>query len=93
MVKEQKKMDNPKFNNHVLVPFAFFDKLMRCYYGEGPNYKNQSSEPVIYEGPTTEVNNMELDSFKNMQLQTKMPPGFVAGGSLKRKMELKENND
>ena len=90
---ERKIMEDPKFNNHVLVPFAFFDKLMRCYYGEGPNDSNQKPEPIIYEGPTTEVNNMELDSLKNMQIQTTMPSGFVPGGSLKRKMELKENND
>lgn len=89
-------MEDLKFNNHVLVPFAYYEKLVRCYYGEGANDKNlqlQKEQNIVYEGPTTETNNIQVDSLKNVQLESRMPSGFKPGGFAKKKYRSIEDND
>ena len=49
--------------NSVVVPLAFFDKLMRCYYGTGPRDGEQPYQ-VVPENPTTQII-PEISELKN----------------------------
>lgn len=89
-------MENLKFDNHILVPFSYYEKLVRCYYGEGANDKSLQlikEQNIVYEGPTTETNNIQVDSLKNISLETRMPSGFKPGGFAKKKFESVEKDD
>ena len=83
-------MDQPEFEkvehkNSVVIPLAFFDKLLKCYYGSGAraDEKYASRAP---ESPAVEV----IDSgenLKDLRLQTGFPKGYEPKGVALRKIE------
>jgi len=73
--------------NSVSIPLAFFDKLLKCYYGSGPRAeeKNVSRAP---ESPAAEIIET-ADSLKELQISTGLPQGYEPKGVALRKIEAK----
>tara|TARA_R100000234_G_scaffold45120_1_gene26932 strand:- start:7187 stop:7480 length:294 start_codon:yes stop_codon:yes gene_type:complete len=74
-------MDVPEFNyqNHIVVPLAYFDKLLKAYYGS-----KKEETTVQYEGTSTEDHSTTLAS---TQLQSIIAGvgNYQPGGVAKRK--------
>jgi hypothetical protein len=81
----------PEFdgNNCVVVPMAFFDKLLRCYYGTGP----RDGDPVhrlAPESPAVEVI-PDITHLKEAYIDTSAPPGYTPRGAALRKSKAKQS--
>jgi hypothetical protein len=76
--------------NSVVVPLAFFDKLMRCYYGTGPRDGEQQYQ-VVPENPTTQVI-PEISELKNTTIGMEAPKGYKAKGIAERKLKAKNGS-
>ncbi len=74
--------------NSVVVPLAFFDKLMRCYYGTGPRDGDPQYQ-FTPENSHTEVI-PEISNLKETTIGTEMPPGFIPRGIAAEKIKAKE---
>ena len=73
--------------NSVVVPLAFFDKLMKCYYGMGPR-DGENPYQVVPQNPSTEII-PEISNLKETTIGTDMPPGFVPRGIAADKIKAK----
>ena len=79
---------NYDHKNSVVVPLAFFDKLMRCYYGNGP----RDGDPQYHlapKNPSTEVI-PEISELKDITMKTVTPSGFEARGFAAEKLKAKD---
>ena len=83
-------MEQPGFDPryHAVVPISFLDRLLRCYYGNGPR-DLEKYESIQFESPATE--NVGMD-FRNIDLDTGLPSGFEPRGAAKRKQEANNAN-
>lgn len=83
-------MEQPVFDPryHAVVPISYLDRLLRCYYGNGPR-DLEKSETLEFESPATESVGM---NFRNINLNTDLPEGFKPKGVAKRKQEAKNAN-
>jgi hypothetical protein len=75
--------------NSVVVPLAFFDKLMRCYYGTGPRDGEQPYQ-IVPENPTTQVI-PEISELKNTTIGMETPKGYKPKGVAERKLKAKQS--
>ena len=74
--------------NSVVVPLAFFDKLMRCYYGNGP--KDGANEyQFIPENKSSEVI-PEISGLKDITIESNSPPGYKPRGVAAEKLKAKD---
>tara|TARA_Y100001938_G_scaffold135254_1_gene196710 strand:+ start:19520 stop:19810 length:291 start_codon:yes stop_codon:yes gene_type:complete len=81
------EFENTEHKNSVVIPLSFFDKLLKCYYGDGPRADERYAkrEP---ESPAAEV--IETgDTLKDLQLKTEFPEGYVPKGVALRKIEAR----
>jgi|TARA_R100000664_G_C2637170_1_gene63927 hypothetical protein len=82
-------MEQPGFDPryHAVVPVSYLDRLLRCYYGNGPRDGEKFSgfEP---ESPGTEV--VGGLNFKDLELVQETPEGYTPKGVAKRKQEAKD---
>ena len=69
---------------HAVVPISYLDRLLRCYYGQGPR-DGERVEQYAPENPSTEV--VGGFDLKGLDLVTGMPKGFQPKGVAKRKQE------
>ena len=76
-------------SNSVVVPLAFFDRLMRCYYGNGAKdgqeeYKfkpeNKSSQTIG-----------EISKLKGITIENNKIPGYEAKGVAAKKLKAKQD--
>jgi len=74
--------------NCVVVPLAFFDKLMRCYYGTGPR-DGDSEYQLVPENRTTEVI-PEISKLKDITIETETPRGYKPRGIAAEKLKAKD---
>ncbi len=72
--------------NSVVIPLAFFDKLLKCYYGSGPRHEEKGVQ-AAQESPAVEVVNTE--SLRDLQLKTSLPEGYQPKGVALRKIETR----
>jgi len=83
---EEQRSERPDSQNSVVVPLAFFDKLLKCYYGSGPResekYAQRAPESPAVETPSAE-------SLRDLQIQTSLPSGYVPKGVALRKIEAR----
>jgi len=82
---------NPQEYEHkncVVVPLAFFDKLMRCYYGQGP----RDGEDVYHFAPENASSEImsDISKLKDTTIRTDMPPGIKPRGIAEKKIKAKE---
>lgn len=76
------------YKNSVVVPLAFLDKLLRCYYGTGA----RDGDPVMTfspENPSTEVI-PEISNLKGITIDSNTPNGYKAKGFAAEKLKAKE---
>ncbi|HCT55358.1 MAG TPA: hypothetical protein DF712_23175 [Balneola sp.] len=74
-------MEVPEFNfqQHVVIPISYFDKLLKSHYGKSEEENSQ----VVYKGESTENHTAGL---ADAELKSIMGPGnFVPGGVAKKK--------
>jgi len=74
--------------NCVVVPLAFFDKLMRCYYGTGPRDGDPEYQ-LVPENRTTEVI-PEISKLKDITIETETPRGYKPRGIAAEKLKAKD---
>ena len=74
--------------NSVVVPLAFFDKLMRCYYGTGPR-DGGSEYQLAPQNPSTEVIS-EISKLKDITIETETPLGYKPRGIAAEKLKAKD---
>ena len=74
--------------NCVVVPLAFFDKLMRCYYGTGPRDGNPEYQ-LAPQNPSTEVIS-EISKLKDITIGTETPQGYEPRGIAAEKLKAKD---
>jgi len=74
--------------NSVVVPLAFFDKLMRCYYGTGPRDGDPPYQ-VVPENPSTEVI-PDISELKNTTIGIETPKGYKPMGHAAEKIKAKD---
>ena len=74
--------------NCVVVPLAFFDKLMRCYYGTGPR-DGGSEYQLAPQNPSTEVIS-EISKLKDITIETETPLGYEPRGIAAEKLKAKD---
>jgi hypothetical protein len=82
---EEHEFEQPNLKNMVSIPLSFFDKLLKCYYGDGPRNEEKyaSRSP---ESPAVEV--VETgSSLKDLQLDSGLPQGYKPKGVALRKIE------
>ena len=60
--------------NSVVIPLAFFDKLLKCYYGSGPRHEEKG---------------VNTESLRDLQLKTSLPKGYQPKGVALRKIEAR----
>ena len=77
-----------EYKNSVVVPLAFFDKLMRCYYGTGPR-DGGSEYQLAPQNPSTEVI-PEISKLKDITIETDAPQGYQALGIAAEKLKAKD---
>ncbi len=70
----------------VVIPLAFFDKLLKCYYGGGPR-ENEKDVQQVFESPATEV--LTTEPTPGLEMATGYPAGFKPKGVALRKLEAK----
>jgi len=75
--------------NSVVVPLAFFDKLMRCYYGTGPR-DGEPQYQVVPESAATEVIT-EMSDLKDTTIGMMAPKGYQAKGVAEKKLKAKQS--
>ena len=80
---EEQRYERTDSQNSVVVPLAFFDKLLKCYYGGGPRdsekYAQRAPESPAVETPNTE-------NLRDLQLKTSLPEGYQPKGVALRKI-------
>ena len=78
---------NYEHTNSVVVPF--FDKLMRCYYGNGAKDGQQEYrfEP---ENKSSETIG-EISKLKGITIESEEIPGFEAKGIAAKKLKAKQS--
>ena len=69
---------------HAVVPISYLDRLLRCYYGQGPR-DGERVEQITPENPSTEV--VGGFDLKGLELVTDAPKGYTPKGVAKRKQE------
>ena len=74
--------------NCVVVPLAFFDKLMRCYYGTGPRDGDPEYQLAPL-NPSTEVI-PEISKLKDITIETETPLGYEPRGIAAEKLKAKD---
>tara|TARA_R100001082_G_scaffold98259_1_gene66466 strand:- start:480 stop:728 length:249 start_codon:yes stop_codon:yes gene_type:complete len=72
----------------VVVPLAFFDKLMRCYYGNGP----KDGEPEYRFAPENKSTEVipEISKLKDITIESNAPPGYEPRGIAAEKLKAKD---
>ena len=98
-------MDNQEFDTDqigfdsrhcAVVPIAFLDRLLTCYYGYGPRSGEGPVAPPVTEftpsGPVAPPvgpgrDSVEIDALRKMVNESTLPKGFVPKGVAKRKAE------
>jgi len=76
--------------NCVVVPLAFFDKLMRCYYGNGPRDGWGNDFQMAPQNPSTEVIS-DISKLKDTTIETNVPFGFEPKGYAKKKIKAEDS--
>ena len=82
---------NPQESEHknsVVVPLAFFDKLMRCYYGTGPRDGDPQYQ-FAPENPSTELV-PDISKLKDTTIEINTPLGFEPRGIAAEKLKAKD---
>jgi hypothetical protein len=84
-------MEQPGFDPryHAVVPVSYLDRLLRCYYGNGPR-DGETIKDFEPESPGTEV--VGGLNMKDLELITETPQGYKPAGVAKRKQEAKNAN-
>jgi hypothetical protein len=87
---EQQEFEVINHGNMVSIPLAYFDKLLKCYYGGGPRAeeKNVSRAP---ESPAVEVVHTGTD-FRELGMESGLPKGYKPKGVALRKIEARNAN-
>ena len=74
--------------NCVVVPLAFFDKLMRCYYGNGPR-DGSNGYQFTPENKSSEVV-PEISTLKDITIESRTPSGYEPRGIAAEKLKAKD---
>jgi|TARA_Y100000310_G_scaffold322809_1_gene382328 hypothetical protein len=77
------------YKNSVVVPLAFLDKLLRCYYGTGP----RDGDPIMKfspENPSSEII-PEISNLKGITIDSNVPPGYKPKGFAADKLKAKQS--
>ncbi len=74
--------------NSVVVPLAFFDKLMKCYYGTGPR-DGESIYDFKPENPSSELVT-DISDLKETTIELMSPKGFEPMGVAAKKQKAKD---
>ena len=84
--------NQPEFdgNNSVVVPLAFFDKLMKCYYGNGPR-EGESQYEFVPESPAAEIPQALTERLRDTWVETTTPGGFEPKGAALRKNKVNQS--
>jgi hypothetical protein len=86
MINEPQEYEH---KNSVVVPLAFFDKLMRCYYGNGPR-DGSPPEQFIPQNPSTELIT-EISQLKDTTIRKVTPDGYEPRGVAAEKLKAKQS--
>ena len=76
------------YKNSVVVPLAFLDKLLRCYYGTGTR-DGEEVQHFSPQNPSTEVI-PEISNLKGITIDSSTPHGYKAKGFAAEKLKAKE---
>ena len=91
-------MDNPEFDTNeigfdsrfcAVVPIAFLDRLLKCYYGYGAREGEQAVDKSV-ETPKPIEPSYDIDQMREMFVKTEYPSGYEPRGAAKRKAELRD---
>ena len=81
--------NQPEFEqkNCVVVPLAFFDKIMRCYYGTGP----RDGEPIYQLEPENKSTEIipDISKLQDITMRAESPEGYEPRGIAAKKLEAK----
>ena len=92
-------MDSPNFENQgfdpkhsAVVPLAYLDKLLKCYYGAGP--RDGENVPVAFtpSSPAVEVQapvEQEKVDFREAFVRSSYPSGYEPKGAAARRLKGK----
>ena len=73
----------------AVVPIAFLDRLLQCYYGYGPRQGEQSIDRSVKVPETTDPS-FDVGQMREMFVRTEYPAGYEPKGVAKRKAELRD---
>ena len=91
-------MDNQEFDTNeigfdsrfcAVVPIAFLDRLLKCYYGYGAREGEQAVDKSV-ETPKPPEPSFDVGQMRDMFVRTEYPPGYEPRGAAKRKAELRD---
>ena len=82
------EQQNSEHKNCVVVPLAFFDKLMRCYYGQGPR-DGEPQYQLTPKNPSSEVI-PEISELKDITMKAVTPKGYEPRGIAAEKLKAKD---
>ena len=77
-----------EYSNCVMVPLPFFDKLMKCYYGNGAR-DGETEFDFIPENKSSEVFS-GISDLKNITIDSTTPEGFTPSLFSATKLKAKE---
>ena len=72
-----------------MVPIAFLDRLLKCYYGYGAREGEQAVDKSV-ETPKPAEPSYDIDQMRDMFVRTEYPSGYEPQGAAKRKAELRD---
>ena len=84
---EAQEFEHNKSQHSVSIPLAFFDKLLKCYYGSGPRADEKYAKRTA-ESPAAEIIETE-DNLKELKMATGLPTGYEPKGVALRKIEAR----
>ena len=88
-------MDNQEFDTNqvgfdsrycAVVPIAFLDRLLKCYYGYGAREGEQAVDKSVGTPQPIEPS-YDIDQMREMFVKTELPAGYMPKGVAKRKAE------
>jgi hypothetical protein len=73
----------------AVVPIAFLDRLLKCYYGYGSRDGEQSVDKSV-KIPEIAQPSYDVDQMRDMFVRTELPAGYIPKGVAKRKAEIQD---
>jgi len=96
-------VESPRFEDQgfdpkhsAVVPLAYLDKLLRCYYGVGPRDGENTPDTFTPSSPAVEIQSpVEQDKvdFRETFVKSSLPEGYFPKGAAARRLKSKKGGE